>query len=154
MLMTHAKTAAEAKRSQMDQYTMVAYKIRVMLSHIRTKYDAQDTEEPPAELRAPFEIMKTKMPRDSAKKLRREQRRKVENPFLHFRSENNDAKGSDDDDDDDDGEAEKRAVVLKYFDGEKACALLDDGSTSHADWYAPSGSGFVRAFCAFGSTIS
>ena len=115
--------------------SIMAYKLRVMLAHIRRKFDA-GTEH--TWLSSMFEHMKEQS-KDPANNKRVERLGSRPNPFLHFRS------SPESSDREEDHEAD--LVVAKYFDYSDNIAkvIKADGSTMSADLYKEGEHGFVLA---------
>lgn len=113
----------------------IAYRVRVMLSHIRIVFDAsgEDKHHPLASI---FSVMNKPNTLFDARKVRRQQRlNNRPHPFLCFRAA------------DAEGPEEEISVVTRYYDGEARVAqmLMSDGALINADRYEPGGDGFVVA---------
>ena len=126
-------------KKEVDEAVMItAYKIRVMLAHIRVTFDAQNLESPaPPCLKKIFEAMHTLQPACTAKKARRMERLGSRpHPFMQYRESTEVLEEQHD---------HEQPIVSKYFDGQVAWALKADGSTSAADTYDQGPHGFVIA---------
>jgi hypothetical protein len=122
---------------------LVAYKIRVMMSHVRNCYDGAKVDEKKAhQLKVLFGLLDNgHLVGSSVRKQRREARlgRRV-HPFPFFRDGADDAEPTDQPDD-------EITPIAKYFDGGQMCArmLLSDGRMLNADAYAHGPDGFIIA---------
>lgn len=132
-----AKTLSEHKPVT-EVLALMAYRIRVMLAHLRAKFDSANNGAPEGFERL-YELLEKPTPAPTTRRMRRGERiGSRPNPFVNFRAK---------------GEAEMReeeddatpVIVSKYFDGRRACALRDDGNIEFADTYTPTETGFVRA---------
>ena len=123
---------AEASRDEAggvplaEAYEVVAYKIRMMLSHVRLQEIFSVLKESPSST-----------PTMTMQEARREERlRQRKNPFLCFRPMgSNENVGKDED----------PTVVTLGFNGTHAEAVMSDGSTLNADAYEKGSDGFVVA---------
>ena len=114
---------------------LMAYRLRVLLSHYRVKFDNGSQDE---ELQAVFSHMDGGTNAVwTAKQARRAARlAKRPHPFKHYQGKSVD----------DDTESEEEArVISSYFNGSCAVLLKDDGVTMAADVYKPGPRGFVIA---------
>ena len=116
---------------------LMAYKIRVMLSHTRLVHDASKGEEKHP-LRVLFKIMagSSAGAADFRKTRRQSRLGHRPNPFACFRPEESRA-----------AEADAPSPVTKFFDAEtlQAQLLMSDGSVLNADCYDAGPSGFIVA---------
>ena len=123
-----------------EEMPLMVYKLRVMLSHCRLKYDGFKAEQgavPPDGFADLFSVMDEPAdPVPKTKKARRDQRLSSRpHPFPWYRA-------------DEAGEQEPQELarlICKFWDGTQAIALFDDGTTSHADSYSQGGNGFAVA---------
>ena len=120
--------------------SLMAYKIRVMLSHLRGKFDNSVVGSPPPPgLAGAWEKLSSGW--HSARKNRRQERLGSRpHPFVCFRQAETldlEEPGA--------SAAQPLAVVSKYFDGRVAKLLREDGTESHADDYRRGPNGFAVA---------
>ena len=121
-------------------YAMLAYKLRVMLAHVRDKFDSSRTD-PPDELRKVWSVMaSSKQNTESTKRAKKNQRLAASrpHPFVAYQGEDDSEKEEEDDDD-------AHEPVAKYFDGSVAQMLMADGSMTVADTYEAGPQGFCVA---------
>ena len=128
---------------------LMAYKIRVMLSHVRITHDGASKTDKLHNLQPLFEVMTAADARGEvthAKKLRRTERLQLRpHPFLAFRSSGDG--GDISQDEDVDAVQEKARIVTKFYqpnDG-VAVVLMDDGETINSDHFERGPNGFVQA---------
>ena len=133
--------ALQAHKPLEEMYLLMAYKIRVMLSHVRYAFDAHSGGTHP--LNMLFDLMlegpSPATPPSDSRKLRRTERlgRRL-HPFICFRPA---------DDENDDIAEEVPSVITTYFDGEDATTklLLSNGEVLKALKYEAGASGFITA---------
>ena len=141
-----SKHLVEQGKSISEGHEMVAYKLRLMLAHVRLGQSLSMDTDTASPLDPLYEII-TQSEKRNAKRPRIAHR---PHPFFNFRSEADDlddAAAADDDDDDDDAQDDNSpTVVSRFFDhGDyKAKLLKSDGTLLLADTYEPL-DGFVRA---------
>ncbi len=132
-----AKTISHLKPYE-ELVETIAYKMRVMLSHVRLSYDSSKNDEHHS-LASIFEIMKDPPScSNDARRSRRQQRLMSRpRPFVCFRPSEGESQEKE----------ELNSIVTRYFDGEDFAAklLLSDGSVVLADTYEPGEDGFVVA---------
>ena len=117
-------SAAIATQRPVDEvYTLTAYRMRVMLSHLRIKFDGATAR--PNEFSDIFDVMRRP---DSSKRQRRMERVAQENPFINFRQSSPGPEETDD-------AQTEQVVVTKYFDGKQVVALTQYGSLWAADHF-------------------
>ena len=115
--------------------SLIAYKLRVMLAHIRSKFDSQTPGSSLPGLEQVFEVLQSPARATHARKARRIERLGHRpHPFVHFRTQATE-----------DEEPMHLAIVSKFFDGKVARILREDGSQTSADMYKPGPNGFVIA---------
>eukprot|EP00959_Pyramimonas_sp_CCMP1952_P463094 9484328-Pyramimonas_sp.AAC.2 len=125
---------------------LMAYKLRVMMSHIREKHSQFQKLEGekygkahPKWIRDIYENIVPVKPDG------KEDHRQAPHPLFAFRG----PEGDDDDDDDGDHPDEPATIIFKYVEpagGEmKACALLSDGGRVEASKFTDGGNGFAIA---------
>ena len=127
------RTPANTDKSDSEIIGLVAYRMRIMLAHLRIKFESGASA---PELTECFEKLKDAKPQ---RKRRENKFMKRPNPFVYFRD---DAKPRDESDDDD-----TPTLVATYFDG-KACMakkLFSDGTVTNADMYTKGPQGFAVA---------
>ena len=132
-LLAHAVDAG----MQSDEFVgLVAYKIRVVCSHVRNAHDnTVDAEQHP--LAAIFCILQDSNASSDSCRVRRSQRLdKRPHPFSAFRVEEPHSSGH---------EEEPVVVVVRYWNGAMAKQLMSDGLETNADDYEQTAEGFARA---------
>ena len=127
---------------------LVAYKVRVMLGHVRSKFENQALgTEAPLGFETMWVIMqnRTKQEASDPKRMKRHQRLVGRpHPFVAYQEEQNpevDAVSEAEDADD----GEHCEVVCRYWDGLNAVALKADGSVANADAIVHGDSGYAIA---------
>ena len=121
-------------RSHLEQYQVVTYKLRVMLSHIRLKFDGGVKDDRFKEI---YDILANK---SFAKRQRRSERVATDNPFVCFRPAVPAATLDDEDEEED--EDDSPVAVVRYFNGSEAVALGDSGKIVPASSYNDGGEWF------------
>jgi hypothetical protein len=118
---------------------LIAYKIRVMLAHLRLSFDSSqnDKNHPLKDVFACMQTATSSCSSNARKARRQERLGKRPHPFMCFRP-------ADDQDEDMD---EPVTIVTKYFDGNQRVAkmLMSDGSTINADKYTAGSDGCLVA---------
>ena len=122
---------------------LIAYKLRVMLAHVRTKWDSiVPGSVPPSGFEGIFAILEQPQPAWSARKVRRTERLKRRpHPFVHYREQDD----NDDDNEDNKDSKDDSTIVSKYFDGKAAHILKANGLVASADIYLKGPAGFAIA---------
>lgn len=129
--------------SYQDALAMTAYKVRVMLSHAREKYDVLK-QDPPEELKGLFHLMSaTDKQAPSCKRSRKLDRlgKPRPHPFPYYREPEEEEKDEATADD-----ADNNLVISKYWDGKQALLLKADGTLTVADEYRKGPLGMVEAY--------
>ncbi len=131
-LLLTAKTLIHNKTMD-ETLALMAYKVRVMLSHVRVKFDSHvaGTACPPGFDKI-FETMSMPRPTTSRRTRRMERLSSRPNPFLHFRAEDTSQEELDEED--------TLAIVSKYFDGKVASRKMAAQVRQTSASQAPMGS--------------
>ena len=130
-----------------DAWHMIAFKLRVMLRHIREKCDTRnDHEKIPEAFSRLFAVMKrnarkSPSPPPSKRHKGSERLGKGPHPFPAYQKSEDDV----DDENGNDGEDDSTVCVSKFFDGKVCLMLKGDGTITTADSYTAGSSGFVVA---------
>ena len=155
-----AAAAVELGKTAEDAYKLAAYKVRVMMSHIRRKFDNRKGQAGSTTTNTIFDEIFTVMAEGDKNPIPDTKRRRTArlggaprpHPFLNFRSDdpadgpdaNDDVDDADDDGNTSTGQVE---VVMRFFDRvHKAARLLkSDGTLWNADEYHQGDDGFLIA---------
>ena len=136
--------AAEQNKSADEIRMLVAYKIRVMLAHVRIKHDSWTAAAKPSPLDVLYGVMsKPKNDTHTDVRTQRRARRLATRPcpFVNFREEEEQPSNEESD------EEAAATVVSRYYCGKKRTAtmLMSDGQQINADTYTEGTDGFIRA---------
>ena len=121
------KHSVEAGFDPREACGIVAYKIRVMLSHLRIKHDTCKECDDPSAFDAAYSLMKVPKDLHEQKKTRRDSRLSSSrpHPFIHFRTDVAEAAADDEEADAPDAEnVEKATVVARLWDPVEYKAIL------------------------------
>ena len=136
------KTATQNRPAD-DVRNHVAYKLRVMLAHVRIKYDTSSATSKPSTLSPIFALM-GKGPRGESSDARSQRRAKRlskrPHPFINFRETEADSSETTSD-------ADEPTVVGRFWDGKRKRAhmLLSDGVKVDADFFEKGEDGCAQA---------
>ena len=128
---------------------LVAYKVRVMLGHVRSKFENQALgTEAPLGFETMWVIMqnRTKQEASDPKRMKRHQRLVGRpHPFVAYQEEEQDPDVDAVSEAEDADDGEHCEVVCRYWDGLNAVALKADGSVANADVIVHGDSGYAIA---------